>query len=333
MTNYSIIEFKLRRFIFLGEKTSIYVSPVHKEEFWKDKNRQDSKITGLKLIGDIIRKNKTTDINSIVPIISKFSLENCQKMKTDAYAMVLTICIDGLKLLMFYKFCNSAAKLLYKNGYISTKSSGFGGGTQKVLRKWYLSKEPLETIKAIMKHKTYCGINHKHVMGTTHLYSKDPSHQIYITYISFGIKRMVQTYEEKLLIKDNDSKEEKLSKTLQLYVYNYINEAHRIRDSTNSKLAKDLKWNNVGKDYEIVVSKMLKSPKVLTNFVKQLPLKTLLDNTYTFARHHLFQNETGNEGCMEFILRFNNYKAIQEAEIHPIQPYLEYLRYTRSGRT
>jgi hypothetical protein len=87
-------------------------------------------------------------------------------------------------------------------------------------------------------------------------------HKIYITYISFGIKRMVQIYEKRLLINDNDSKEQNLSKTLQLYVYNYINEAHRISDPTNSKLVKDLKWNNVGKDYEIVASKMLKSPKV-----------------------------------------------------------------------
>jgi len=71
MTNYSLIEIKLRRFIYLGEKTSIYVPPTHQKQFWKNKNRQDNKIIGLNLIGDIIKKNKTEDINSIVPIISK----------------------------------------------------------------------------------------------------------------------------------------------------------------------------------------------------------------------------------------------------------------------
>lgn len=71
MKNYSLIEYKLRRFIYLGEKTSIYVPPVHKKLYWENKNREDFKITGINLIGKIIRKNNTEDINSIVPTISK----------------------------------------------------------------------------------------------------------------------------------------------------------------------------------------------------------------------------------------------------------------------
>ncbi|XP_026819290.1 uncharacterized protein LOC113557950 [Rhopalosiphum maidis] len=353
MTNYSLIEIKLRRFIYLGEKTSIYVPSTHQKQFWKNKNSQDNKITGLNLIGDIIKKNKTEDINSIVPIISKiakekkvqnyehliyllavcakFNRENCQKMITDAYAIVKTICMDGLTLLMFYKFCSIAAKLLYENGYISTKSSGLGQGTRKAIQKWYLSREPLETIKAIMKHKTYRGVSHKQIMNTIHLRSDDPSHGIYISYILHGIERIKKVFEQTLIIEDNDSQEQKLSKTLQLCVYNYIKRVHRLHNSTNNKLTNDLKWNNVGKDYEIVVSKMLTNPKVLTTFVKQLSLRTLLDNTYSFSQHCLFQNLMGNEGCIEFILRFNNHKALQESEIHPIESYLEYLRYVRSG--
>lgn len=115
-------------------------------------------------------------------------------MITDAYAMVKTICMDGLTLLMFYKFCSTAAKLLYENGnsfqynikihnincgfvlgYIPTKSSGIGQGIRKAIQNWYLSREPLETIKAIMKHKTYRGVSHKQIMNTIHLRSDDPS--------------------------------------------------------------------------------------------------------------------------------------------------------------
>jgi len=39
----------------------------------------------------------------------------------------------------------------------------------------------------------------------------------------------------------------------------------------------------------------------------------------------------GNVGCMEFIMRFNDFQAIQESEIHPFDAYLEYLRYTKTG--
>jgi len=88
-------------------------------------------------------------------------------------------------------------------------------------------------------------------------------HGIYISYILHGIERIKKVFEQKLVIEDNDSQEQKLSKTLQLCVFNYIKRVHRIHNSTNNKLTNDLKWNlNVGKDYEIVVSKMLESPQV-----------------------------------------------------------------------
>lgn len=68
--SYSLIELKLRRFIYLGHKKSIYVNPVRRSIFWKnDKNYYE--ITGMKLIANIIAKNKTEDINSIVPTILK----------------------------------------------------------------------------------------------------------------------------------------------------------------------------------------------------------------------------------------------------------------------
>ncbi|KAE9528516.1 hypothetical protein AGLY_012087 [Aphis glycines] len=355
MKNYSLIEYKLRRFIYLGEKTSIYVPPVHKKLFWENKNRQDFKITGINLIGEIIRKNNTEDINSIVPTISKianekqpqncenliflltvcakFNLDNCQKMKTDAYAKITTYCTDGLKLMMFFKFCSTATKILYEKGYITKRSSGFGEGARTAIRKWYLNREPLETVKFIMQYKTYHGVCHKQIMNTIHLRSNDPSHQVYITYVLHDMKKLVDIYETKLLIQDDDTSEEILDKIQQKCVYNYIKKVHRIDNPTNSKLTSDLKWNDLGKDFKIVVSKMLQSSKVLTNYVQQLPLNILLDNTFSFSQHRLFHNLRGRIGCMEFIMRFNNIKEIQESEIHPFESYLEYLRYTKTGPT
>jgi len=52
----------------------------------------------------------------ILAVCVKFKRDECQKMVTDAYAAVKIICTDGFKLLMFYVFCNIAAKILYKQG-------------------------------------------------------------------------------------------------------------------------------------------------------------------------------------------------------------------------
>lgn len=52
----------------------------------------------------------------LLAVCSKFKIHQYRQMVTDAYAAINIICTDGLKLLMFYRFCNSAAKILYTQG-------------------------------------------------------------------------------------------------------------------------------------------------------------------------------------------------------------------------
>jgi len=68
--DYSLIEIKLRRFIYLGHTNSIYVHPKYQNKFWKDE-KDLYQLQGIKLIQKIIERNKTEDINSIIPIILK----------------------------------------------------------------------------------------------------------------------------------------------------------------------------------------------------------------------------------------------------------------------
>jgi len=49
-------------------------------------------------------------------VCAKFNLKPCEKMVSDAYAAVSTICTDGLKLLMFVKFCKIADNILFDQG-------------------------------------------------------------------------------------------------------------------------------------------------------------------------------------------------------------------------
>lgn len=68
--SYSLIEIKLRRFIYLGHTNSIYIHPKHQKTFWKNE-KDHYELHGINLIQKIIEKNKTEDINSIIPIILK----------------------------------------------------------------------------------------------------------------------------------------------------------------------------------------------------------------------------------------------------------------------
>lgn len=71
MPHYSLTEYKLRRYLYLGHKDPIYIPPVNRASFWPRKYHDD--VTGVRIIGKIIEKEVVEDINSIVPIILKVS--------------------------------------------------------------------------------------------------------------------------------------------------------------------------------------------------------------------------------------------------------------------
>lgn len=63
-----------------------------------------------------------------------------------------------------------------------------------------------------------------------------------------------------------------------------------------------------------------------------MPLRTLLDNTFFFAKKKLFHNSTPDVGLWEYILRFNNTVELKKSKIHPIEPFLEYVKYSRNKK-
>jgi hypothetical protein len=71
MPAYSLIELKLRRYFYLGHEYCIYVPPAIRTSFSDPKHHDD--VTGVRIIGKIVKKNKPEEINSIVPIILKVS--------------------------------------------------------------------------------------------------------------------------------------------------------------------------------------------------------------------------------------------------------------------
>lgn len=72
MSTYSLIEYKLRRYVFLGHEYNMYVPPPIRHIFWEQKH-QDT-VTGVRLIGKIVNKNKIEEIKSIVPTLLKVSV-------------------------------------------------------------------------------------------------------------------------------------------------------------------------------------------------------------------------------------------------------------------
>lgn len=61
-----------------------------------------------------------------------------------------------------------------------------------------------------------------------------------------------------------------------------------------------------------------------------MPLRALLDNTLFFAKQKLFWNSTPHDGLWEFILRFNNSTFVKKSRIHPIESYIEFVKYSRT---
>lgn len=72
MTSYSLIEYKLRRYLYLGHEYALYVPPPIKHSTLEKRHQDD--ITGVRIIGKIVKKNKIEEINSIVPILLKVNL-------------------------------------------------------------------------------------------------------------------------------------------------------------------------------------------------------------------------------------------------------------------
>lgn len=62
-----------------------------------------------------------------------------------------------------------------------------------------------------------------------------------------------------------------------------------------------------------------------------MPLKTLLDNTFRFAKKKLFLNTAPQEGLLKFILRFSNAVELEKEKIHPIEAFIQFARYSRTG--
>ncbi|XP_029348648.1 60 kDa SS-A/Ro ribonucleoprotein-like [Acyrthosiphon pisum] len=352
MPKYSLIESKLRRYLYLGHEYCIYVPPLIRTSFWNEKHYHD--VTGVRIIGKIVKKNKTEEINSIVPIILKikkedkllddqlliftlavcarFNLKPCKKMVADAYAAVSTICTDGLKLLMFVKFIKTADNMLFDQGFITTSSNGHGRGFAKSMTKWYLNRDPLLTTEHIVRNKCYDGWSHKDVMKLIHLHSKEPCRIMYIVYTLSGIKRVEQLFGSKMkdiCIEDSDETFE--NKQLKS-IYNFLNQVENIKKMDERALQNEIEFNRLGEKPEVIPREMLKNSTILTSLVMHFPLEKLLENTFFFAKNKLFHNSTPDVGLREYILRFNNTILLKTSQIHPIEPFIQYAKYARTCR-
>lgn len=351
MPAYSLIELKLRRYFYLGHEYCIYVPPAIRTSFWVPKHHDD--VTGVRIIGKIVKKNKIEEINSIVPIIlkikkedkllddrllifalavcAKFNLEPCKKMVTDAYAAVSTICTDGLKLLMFVRFCTKANNILFDQGFIANTSNSHGRGFCKAMTKWYLNRDPLLTIQHIVRNKRYDGWSHKDVMKLIHLHSDEPCRIMYIIYTLNGIEKVEKLFGSQMKNVSIEDSDETFENKQMKFIYNFLYQVEGIKEMDDCSLRYEIQLNRWGHEPEVIPREMLRNPTIITSLVMNLPLKIILDNTLFFAKNRLFSNMSASVGLWEYILRFNNITLLKKSQIHPIEPYLQYVKYTRTA--
>lgn len=60
-----------------------------------------------------------------------------------------------------------------------------------------------------------------------------------------------------------------------------------------------------------------------------MPLRALLDNTLRFSRQKIFYPSSTRIGTWEYIARFSNSLHLQKSRIHPIESFVEYIKYSR----
>lgn len=84
-------------------------------------------------------------------------------------------------------------------------------------------------------------------------------------YIRFGLSKMEEIYGQRMQKKIDNHAIKSLVE--QRCIYNYIRLVHRINLETDSKWLSNLKWNILGKDFEVVLPKMLQSTRVSNTWV------------------------------------------------------------------
>ncbi|XP_050423592.1 uncharacterized protein LOC126835217 [Adelges cooleyi] len=351
MSSYSLIEYKLRRFFYLGHEHSIYVPPPIRQKFWT-KIHYECYI-GVKLIGKIVKKNKPDEIDSIVPIILKVHKEgklyneehlilslaicakssinkSCVKMVKAAYDAFPLICTDGMKFLMFTYFSKVAIDILYEQGFLSKKLSGFGRGFRKALIKWYLNEDPLKTIEKITINQKFEGWTHKDLMKLIHIHSSNPNHQIYIIYTLHGMEKVEEIFKPKLIAVANESDCEKRERNELTFIYNYLKQIHNLQYLNVENLYKDIKLNKLGGQL-INTEAMLNDNEIISSLIMHMPLRSLLECTFNLSKRKLFINRPPHDVLWHYILRFNDIKDLEKEQIHPIESFIQYARYSRTG--
>lgn len=63
-----------------------------------------------------------------------------------------------------------------------------------------------------------------------------------------------------------------------------------------------------------------------------MPLTTILDKTFLFAKQRLFCNSTPYTGLLEYISRFSHEQNLKESKIHPIESFIQYVKYSRTSK-
>lgn len=57
----------------------------------------------------------------------------------------------------------------------------------------------------------------------------------------------------------------------------------------------------------------------------------LLENVFYFSKHKVFNSDkTSDAVVMKFISYFDDSDKLQESQIHPIDSFLQYVRYSRT---
>lgn len=159
-------ELKLKRFLYLCSERSTYTAS-------KRNNYDFCQLNQVPSISELVSADKSKSIIELVKSVNKdplcvrretllFVLAVCARtcenvdLKNKAYDTVLNVCNSTQELFLFIKFAHS----LNKN---------FSHGLRRILRDYYLKREPAELANVITHCNSYYGWSHKDLINMVHL--------------------------------------------------------------------------------------------------------------------------------------------------------------------
>ncbi|KAL6264921.1 hypothetical protein P5V15_005015 [Pogonomyrmex californicus] len=320
-------ELRLLRYLYIGKEYPNYqpgywfahdyfiVRNVRSiEELAEEKEKE---LVPLELITKAFEGKLITHPEALVFALAVCCRQNkSEVLRQAAYKSVKTICASTPNFILFVKF---ASKLCRENE-LNFVTQGWGQGLRKAINNWYLSKEPLDFVKCVMRYRSRYGWKHKDILKLAHPLGNSPASKIILKYIIHGMEKTKAELEENHLTEDSDIK----------LILKYIENVESFKHCEDEcQAASMLEMYELSLDH--VPGHLLRSKEIWNSLISSMDVIMLLNN---LQRIHNLGFLVSDEPAVEKVKdQLTNEENIVCSEVHPALVFITLKNYQCSGKS